>query len=540
MNEARHSWREALGLGLLLAWMYCSFFSCGLVAKISVLRSSEHMWLFVGIGMAASAVALIALRRKMPFAGKGASGVAGATLSSAGSLLIWLSFLHDTWNTALTAIGGFMAGAGLAIMAVIWCQRLSGFKVSRLESAVPIAFIFSFAVYFVLLTIKGPLFVAACMLMPIGSMAIAFCCADMWECPFVTECACGSDKPIAGRVKPQLKSMAPLIAMYFLFWVQFSSFRVISSPNVVGDRFMHYLVPFTCAAVVAVGMFLLCLRHVRFLNYSLIYRWSAPLMVLGCGIFAMGPNDFYDYRSVAYAANFLAMFGAQFTVWVVTPKHVCRSGYNPVIAMASFIAAEGLGIACGLAFSLPAIGHEDGLAGVATIVTGAAVLSSMVLGFNPDWFSIGRAKNKLFLAKENAPEGNNAGKTEALSKIGTEEAVDSLRPIPDAWSSETRSPAILQTESIEASLTDLFETQAKKLQQEFGLTERETEICALLLAGRSRPYIRDELIISLNTVHAHARNIFAKCGVHSQQELMSLPEELKATAADDNNAQTRA
>ena len=44
----------------------------------------------------------------------------------------------------------------------------------------------------------------------------------------------------------------------------------------------------------------------------------------------------------------------------------------------------------------------------------------------------------------------------------------------------------------------------------------------LLLAGRSRPYIRDELIISLNTVHAHARNIYAKCGVHSQQEFMDL------------------
>ena len=60
------------------------------------------------------------------------------------------------------------------------------------------------------------------------------------------------------------------------------------------------------------------------------------------------------------------------------------------------------------------------------------------------------------------------------------------------------------------------------MQHEFGLTKRETEIAAMLLAGRSRPYIRDELIISLNTVHTHAKNILAKCGVHSQQELMDL------------------
>ena len=49
---------------------------------------------------------------------------------------------------------------------------------------------------------------------------------------------------------------------------------------------------------------------------------------------------------------------------------------------------------------------------------------------------------------------------------------------------------------------------------------RKTQIAALLLSGRSRPFIRDELVISLNTVHAHARNIYSKCGVHSQQEFM--------------------
>lgn len=38
--------------------------------------------------------------------------------------------------------------------------------------------------------------------------------------------------------------------------------------------------------------------------------------------------------------------------------------------------------------------------------------------------------------------------------------------------------------------------------------------------GAAVPFIRDELVISLNTVHAHARNIYSKCGVHSQQEFM--------------------
>ena len=61
------------------------------------------------------------------------------------------------------------------------------------------------------------------------------------------------------------------------------------------------------------------------------------------------------------------------------------------------------------------------------------------------------------------------------------------------------------------------EEQAR-LDEAVALTE--TQIAALLLSGRSRPFIRDELVISLNTVHAHARNIYSKCGVQSQQEFM--------------------
>lgn len=71
-----------------------------------------------------------------------------------------------------------------------------------------------------------------------------------------------------------------------------------------------------------------------------------------------------------------------------------------------------------------------------------------------------------------------------------------------------------------ADLDEAFLQQAERLRGRFGLTPRETEVAALLLAGRSRPYIRDELVISLHTVHTHARSILAKCAVHSQQELM--------------------
>ena len=313
---------------------------------------------------------------------------------------------------------------------------------------------------------------------------------------------------------------------------------------------MHYLVPFSCAAVVAIILFLLCIRNSRFLNYSLMYRWATPLMMLGCIIFLAGPNPWFDFRSVAYAANFVALFGVQLTLWVVTPKVICRMGFNPVLAFCSFLFAEGVGIAVGLAFAMPAIGHETSLALMPLVTTGAALLIAMSVGFMPEWFFERKAVNPLFAAKERgatsadfgaigaagasigggmfAADGCGAG---ALAAVGAGAGTDMASAAGAAGGAcrlgafEASMGSSLQAQGA-PSLAVLFDNQARLLQKEYGLTERETQICALLLAGRSRPFIRDELIISLNTVHTHAHNIFQKCEVKSQQELMSLPGKL--------------
>lgn len=56
----------------------------------------------------------------------------------------------------------------------------------------------------------------------------------------------------------------------------------------------------------------------------------------------------------------------------------------------------------------------------------------------------------------------------------------------------------------------------------YGLTNREAEILRMLLEGRSRPYIRDTLYVSISTVDTHVRHIYAKAGVHNKQDLIDL------------------
>lgn len=64
----------------------------------------------------------------------------------------------------------------------------------------------------------------------------------------------------------------------------------------------------------------------------------------------------------------------------------------------------------------------------------------------------------------------------------------------------------------------------------FGLTSREEDVLALLARGRTSPVIQRKLTVSHNTVKSHVRHIYAKLGVHSQQELIDLVDEAAASS----------
>lgn len=63
------------------------------------------------------------------------------------------------------------------------------------------------------------------------------------------------------------------------------------------------------------------------------------------------------------------------------------------------------------------------------------------------------------------------------------------------------------------------------------LSPREREVFALLARGRNRAYIREELVIGDETVKSHIKNVYRKCELYSQQELIDLVE-----AAAENEA----
>lgn len=75
-----------------------------------------------------------------------------------------------------------------------------------------------------------------------------------------------------------------------------------------------------------------------------------------------------------------------------------------------------------------------------------------------------------------------------------------------------------ETEGYEAHTAKLRESLAAK----YRLTPRESEVLNLLLAGRTRQEIANELSLSSWTVKEHIGNIYGKMGIHSYKELMTL------------------
>jgi NarL family two-component system response regulator LiaR len=65
-------------------------------------------------------------------------------------------------------------------------------------------------------------------------------------------------------------------------------------------------------------------------------------------------------------------------------------------------------------------------------------------------------------------------------------------------------------------------TRRRSDQQEYGLTDREQEVLALMVEGLSNAEIAERLVITVATVKFHVRGILGKLGVNSRTEAIAL------------------
>lgn len=518
-EQLRRHWKDAVGLALYLGWVYCAFFGCGLAEPdpASVGRpadwSLERLWMAAGAAQALGAVAGLALdllaRRVERHDISRPVHIAALACAVLGTVTLWASWFDGArlFETLFWG-GGALCGVAMALFTMAWGRRLSSFDEMRIEFTVPLAFTVAFVLYLIMLLWKPS---------SVFELVVV-CLMAVLSCALLTPRRADGQagRSVGGAVaasSSQRRGVLSFLVLVAALWVQVAYFRVLATPALSGNRFTHYLYPFLMAAVVSAVMLLLCIRISRYLNITLAYRWGLPLFVLAYVPVFIGYDD-PTLRIAAYAINFLGMFGVQFGCWIGASKYVRRSRTNPGTVFGTFALGEGLGIFVGCFLGLEAVQALDRptLMSVSMVLLAAVEFVALAVGFNPNW-TFNRAGRRPC-----APMGSVTLAPGAATSASGGVSASAAAPVPGTGA-ETSAMA---GEGSFSSLGDVLRSQAESLRITYGLTNRETEVAMLLLGGRTRAYIRDELFVSLNTVGVHVRNIFAKCGVHSVQELMDL------------------
>ena len=553
--------RQNIGFALFLAWNYIALYGCAMAIGSFVPYNLEYIWLVSAAGTLVCAAVLLGLMRAHPEPLQPSRrwGVAAMACAIAGNISLWLCYAVKETFWVMFVFAGLFDGVAIVLFTAIWGVRLTRCNEARIEFDVVTCFVVSLALYAVTLPIKlyGLVDLAVECLLPPLSVWFAFREAKGddpdagWAERRVPETLVG-----VGHRLPELRLLGVSLLLIAAEWFVVAFFRVVDAPVEAYDRYTRYFIAFTAGFLVTLALFYLLIRAMRYVNIAMSYRWLLPFAMLNVAVLSIGGWSMTS-RIVAYAVIHAGMFGMQMALWIALAKYLRRSGGRPAVAFVGMAAAQGLGILAGCGTGLLVAVNLDlgAQADALLIVAGLAVLVTMAAGFSPSCYFVrhrrpvaGHAVSPTAETAQGQPGCGAAGLSSAPQgasrQVGSavspetgstgaaaagEAALGAVAPGAPA-SLDAQTAAELQ--AVGTNLADVYDAlmhqRALDLQHRFGLTDRETEVAELLLCGRSRPYIRDELDISLNTVHAHARSILAKCQVHSARELIDLPPDTTA------------
>ena len=487
--RARVFLKGPAGLGLILAWYYCVFYSCVLVWPAWTIRESERYWALALAVAAVAAVGLLALERgrSATLARSSRAAAAAVAACAAATPLIFAGYAVEPPSYASIYAGAALAGAALPVMCLQWAEALSTLDAGDIEFAVPAAFLVSLAIYLPLVALKSFGSIVAVTLLP---PAAAVLLIRFWRtAPAATSLSADERKArgVGAGFARHATGLWMTAALFCVLWFSFAFFRSCVSPTYFTDRFDHYLIPFACAGLLAALFCVLALLRARSVGLFATYRWVVPFMCLG---YAMVIIDDEMLSRLAFTASFVGLAGLQLCFAMTVAKQAHQLGVPVGYLLLPLLAAVGVGGAAGSACGLAAL--EALLEG--TPFSYAPLMIVAVITAVMAW---GVEGGSLVTPPERTVVPSSRGDSILRLAVPAATVIDSV--------------------TVE---------QARMLARRFGLSPREREILGYLLAGRSRPFIRDELVLSLNTVNTHVRNIYGKTGVHSQQELLTLARSL--------------
>lgn len=458
-----------MGVGFVWAWLYGAYYTPVIIPDPAGLAINSDLSWFV------SAVAVVAvfflcgfaLRRRIR---PRPSWVAAAALALAAGTV--LTALGAWQGGAVSFAGGLLTGAGYGLLSIFWAQALVAVDIEDLEVAVPLAALVVIPCVVLFPFLEGPVGVMAASSLPLASGVLLLLClrggaatADDAVGEAARALAAPAPPQVAGKGRAPRPALRYLVRVSALLCLVYVAVGWESSLSDLHDA-VHAALNVDLSALLSNGASLvLAILFVFFskrVSFSGLLRWIMPLAMVSLVLFMQVGSGSFGAALVASVCDVLAQILA--FLFVVS---LAKEG--------QVSAAFGIGVVNG---SLQ-----------------LGVLLGNLLGVFAGDFSLVATMLTCVLA---------------LATIA----------IPQ------RDPSRLEASPAEGSAQQREAARCAALRERYGLSEREVEIVQLLAEGRTRPYIREKLFISNNTVATHIKHIYRKLDVHSKEELIDLVKEL--------------
>lgn len=502
----------ASSIGFLWAWRYCGYKTGLLFGNVPATNMQmTPSYLADSVFAIIAIFALPALLTHLSLNGKRALAAGGAFLMSTGTLMSGFSMVQG--SLAGVVSGGVASGIGSGILYVLSGLGYVYETTDRLETIVPLnmvwALLGAFAAPFLGGTSAGIVFVA---LLPLCAGAI------IWHgLPHLEHAQLPTDMsemPYASR-----RFVVAILACSVLFEVaacsRVASPLLSSVANVFGTFTLYYQVVSVITFAILIPMSLLLITSSRRFNILSTFRHMVPLLIIAAVM-----NLPLMLSGIQLAGAFLNAFANTYLtlalyIWAFSLAK--RGAMSPRWSFSLYMGLMIVGISLGniVGFLVPTDLSAETLSSTHVFIM--VVLFAVLLLILPEKPreespGIGRPRSRS--------NRNQIADTRNDASTADPSASPSLGTVPGPKTPTRQPEADMQALETPSSVTDRFAALA----QAKGLTAREIEICLLLAQGRSRPYIREKLVISKSTVDTHARHAYAKLGIHTNQELIDLLE----------------
>lgn len=508
------------GIGFVWMWVYAMFETPAFYPhREGVGINADPSWLAsaASVALALFAFGLWFSRRRPSH--ERAIGWIGSVLIVLGTLLSAVS-IGEGAAGFMDACAGTMSGVGTALLMLVWCSALSRLTIGQAELGICLSTALPLVGALVFPYLDGAVGMAAVSSLPVISAALL---SMTIEDASVHEGASSSDDgadahlSIAGFLRAMM-----VVAVVYAITGCLGVFQ-----DVKGDALLVWGIDAPTILGTGLGI-VLVFSFVQFshaTDFTELFRWLAPLLTVALAFFP------WDGRAMPIASSTIlsmadtAMQAISLLCLVAIVKRRIANAYG---AAGLCLGSIQLGVLVGNVAGARAIDSvrmlPDGMFALAFVLMCVLACSQVLLArteSQPSGSSSASARVRFpAFGTARGIVGEDEFRT-AVSRSRARAFLDEEGQSSAGCSEQGRA---LRDEDASLTHEEEIDVRCAQLADEFGLSLREQEVLGYLGRGRSQPYIRDQLVLSKNTVASHVKHIYAKLGVHSKQEVIDLFE----------------